>query len=139
MVHALVVLDASAALAMVLTEEEGQEVAELIGGTISVNGQIFVPGLFWYELGNGLLMAERTDRIASGSSSAALSSFCRLPIVTQQQGDFPILARIVSLAQENDLTYYDASYLELALRCGAPLKSFDAHLNKLKASFPLIL
>jgi predicted nucleic acid-binding protein len=139
MAHPLIVLDASAALALVLTEAEGQEVAELIGDTMSVNGQIFVPGLFWYELGNGLLMAERADRITPGSSSAALSGFSRLPVVTQQQGDFPTLVRIVSLAQENDLTYYDASYLEVALRFGAPLKSFDAHLNKLKASFPLIL
>jgi predicted nucleic acid-binding protein len=139
MAHALIVLDASAALALVLTEAEGQEVAELIGDTMSVNGQIFVPGLFWYELGNGLLMAERADRIALGSSSAALSSFSRLPVVAQQQGDFPTMVRITGLAQENDLTYYDASYLEVALRFGAPLKSFDAHLNKLKDSFPLIL
>ena len=51
MAYALVVLDASAALALVLAEDEGEEVAELINNTISINGQIFVPGLFWYEMG----------------------------------------------------------------------------------------
>jgi predicted nucleic acid-binding protein len=139
MVYALIVLDASAALALVLAEDEGEEVAELINNTISINGQIFVPGLFWYEVGNGLLMAERADRITPRSSSAAISIFAQFPITTHQETDFPIYNRIMSLARDNGLTYYDASYLELAVRFEAPLKSFDTHLRNLKTSFPLIL
>jgi len=139
MAYALLVLDASAALALVLAEAEGAEVAELIENTISINGQIFVPELFWYELGNGLLMAERADRIAPRSNSMAISIFTRLPIITNQETSFPIYNRVMSLARDNGLTYYDASYLELALRFEAPLKSFDTHLRNLKTSFPLIL
>ena len=139
MAYALVVLDASAALALLLAEDAGAEVAELINNTISINGQIFVPALFWYELGNGLLMAERGDRIASQSTSAAISIFAQLPIITHQESDFPIHNRVMSLARDNGLTYYDASYLELALRFEARLKSFDTHLRNLKISFPLIL
>ena len=55
---AAIVLDASAVLALVLAENEGTDVEKLIRDTVSINGQIFVPGLFWYELGNGLLVAE---------------------------------------------------------------------------------
>ena len=141
MPYTLVVLDASAALALVLAENEGAEIEEIISGTISINGQIFVPGLFWYELGNGLLMAERKNRISPQTNSAAVSSFARLPIVTHQGGetDYSIHHRIIGLARDNGLTYYDASYLELAMRYEAPLKSFDTHLVKLKASFALIL
>ncbi len=139
MPYAMVVLDASAALALLLAENEGAEVEEIINGTISINGQIFVPGLFWYELGNGLIMAERKNRISPQSNSTAVSSFARLPIVTHQETDFPIRNRIMGLARENGLTYYDASYLELAMRYEAPLKSFDTHLLNLKASFALIL
>ncbi len=139
MPHAVVVLDASAALALLLAENEGAQIEDLINNTISVNGQIFVPGLFWYELGNALLMAERGNRIATESNAAAVLGFARLPIVTHQETDFPTRHRIMGLARDNGLTYYDASYLELALRYDAPLKSFDTHLLNLKASFPLII
>ncbi len=139
MPYAIVVLDASAALALLLAENEGAEVEEIINGMISINGQIFVPGLFWCELGNGLIMAERKNRIGPQSNATAVSSFARLPIVTHQETDFTIRNRIMGLARENGLTYYDASYLELAMRYEAPLKSFDTHLLNLKASFALIL
>ena len=139
MAYGLIILDASAALSMLLAEAEGTEVAELISNTTSINGRIFVPGLFWYELGNGLLMAEQTNRITSQASSIAVSSLNQLPIVTQNELDLPVFNRIMTLARDNGLTYYDAGYLELALRFKAPLKSFDTHLLNLKKTFPLIL
>ena len=139
MAHALIVLDASAAMALVLAEDEGEEVAELIRDTIAVNGQIFVPDLFWYEIGNGMLAAERARRIAANTTFAAVSILIRFPVVTHRQTDFPVVERVLTLARENQLTYYDACYLELALRFQAPLKSFDVHLQSLKHSFPLIL
>ena len=97
--HSLVVLDASAALALLLAESEGAEVEEIIRNTISINGQIFVPGLFWYELGNGLLMAERKKRIAPQVNAAAISSFAQLPFVTDQERGFPVGNRIMNLAK----------------------------------------
>ncbi len=139
MAYPLVVVDASAAAALLLAEDKGEEVAELIRDTVAINGQIFVPGLFWFELGNTLLMAERAGRLTAQSSSAALTEFARLPIVIHQQSDFPAADRILTLSRENGLTYYDASYLELTLRFQAPLKSYDTHLVGLQASFPLIL
>jgi predicted nucleic acid-binding protein len=139
MAYTLIVLDASAALSLVLAEKEGQEVEDLLHDTLTVNGQIFVPGLFWHELGNGLIMAERADRIGTKHTSAAIANFTRLPIVTHPQSDFSAAERILILARENGLNFYDASYLELALRFEAPLKSFDKHLHSLSSSFPLIL
>jgi predicted nucleic acid-binding protein len=84
-------------------------------------------------------MAERADRLTPQSSSAVVSEFAHLPIVTHQQSGFPTADRILKLARENELTYYDASYLELALRFQVPLKSFTSHLVNLRDSFPLIL
>jgi predicted nucleic acid-binding protein len=139
MAYGLIILDASAALAMLLAEAEGTEVAELISDTTVINGQIFVPALFWYELGNGLLMAEQTNRITSQASSTAVFSLNQLPIVTRNEMDLPIFNSTMKLAGENGLTFYDAGYLELALRFKAPLKSFDTHLLNLKSLFPLIL
>ena len=59
--------------------------------------------------------------------------------MTHPQSDFTAADRILSLSRENGLTYYDASYLELALRFHAPLKSCDTHLVGLRSAFPLIL
>jgi predicted nucleic acid-binding protein len=139
MAYPLVVVDASAAAALLLAEDKGEDVAELIRDTVAINGQIFVPGLFWFELGNTLVTAERAERLTAQSSSAALREFARLPVVTRQQSDFTAAGRILTLSRENGLTYYDASYLELALRFQAPLKSYDTHLIALRDRFPLIL
>ena len=132
MPHALLVLDTSAALALLLAENEGTEVEKILHDTISINGQIFV-------LGNALLLAERKNQIDRQSNITAVSSFARLPIVTHQESDFAIRNRIMGLARQTGLTYYDASYLELAVRYEAPLKSFDTHIVNLKASFTLII
>ena len=139
MPYALVVLDASAALALLLAESEGREVAEIVNSTISSNGQIFVPSLFWYELGNALLMAERANRIGPHSNTTALSNFAQLPIVTHQDSDLATLNRVTGIAQATGLNFYDASYLELAMRYDALLKTFDTHLVNLKTSYPLII
>ena len=136
---ALIVLDASAAMALLLSEGEGSEVENLIRDTVSKNGQIFVPGLFWYELGNGLLMAEGRDRVTTDAATQALLAFTQLPIVTHQAPNASTQVRILGLAQVNGLTYYDASYLELTVRCEAPLRTFDSHLTALKTTYPVIL
>lgn len=51
-----------------------------------------------------------------------------LPIYTDLQPDFETRARIREIAEEFDLSYYDASYLELALRKDLVLKTFDKKL-----------
>ncbi len=65
MAFPLVVLDASAALALLLADEEGSEIAKVVENTINLNGQLFVPGIFWYELGNGMLSADTAMRATS--------------------------------------------------------------------------
>lgn len=134
----LLVLDASAALAMLLAEEEGAVVARAVEDTVAVNGQLFVPAVFWYELGNGLLNAERRNRMEHGAVVEAGRLFSRLPIVTHGAGDPADRQRIHELARRHDLSFYDASYLELALRCQAALATCDAHLLDLKGTFPAL-
>ncbi len=135
----LLVLDASAALALILAEEEGSKTAEAITDIAERNGQIFVPDLFWYELGNGLLSAERRDRITTEEASTALILFARLPIVNHPTADPRALEELLKLARIHQLTAYDASYLELTLRHKASLLTFDDHLQKLKSKYDCIL
>jgi predicted nucleic acid-binding protein len=134
----LAVLDASAALSLVLAEAEGDAVARALEHTVSANGQLIVPAIFWYELGNGLLTAERRSRIKREAIVTAGRLFDRLPIVTHGAGDPSDRQRIHELAHRHDLSYYDASYLELALRYQAALTTCDTHLLDLRGTFPAL-
>ena len=57
-----------------------------------------------------------------------------LPVYTEPQADGEIRSRIFDLAEEYDLSYYDASYLELARRYNLPLKTYDNGLLRTSSS-----
>ena len=96
------------------------------------NGQIYVPQLFWYEIYNAIL--SKTRRSSGGISKAdamdILYDLQKLPIYTEPQPDAQIRSRIFDLAEEYNLSFYDASYLELARRNGLELKTYDEELKK---------
>ena len=138
MAFPLVVMDASAALALLLSEEARTEVARIVEDTVAANGQLFVPAVFWYELENGMLNAERRNRMKREDVLAAGRLFSRLPFVTHGADDPVDRQRIHELAHLHGLSFYDASYLELALRYQARLATCDAHLLGLKDAFPAL-
>ena len=100
------------------------------------NGQIYVPHLFWYEMGNVLLSKTRRKQkgepvLSRSDAMDIMYDLQFLPIYTESQNDLQIRQRIFDLATDNNLSYYDASYLELSRRTGLPLKTYDADLKKL--------
>ena len=135
----LVVLDASAALAMLFADEEGDQVAILLRDVVENSGQVIVPALFWYELGNAMLSAQRRGRISAESSQEAAILVDQLPIVTRTGSEPDARDRIRALSLDHDLTYYDAAYLELALRLQCRLKTYDHHLLALQSRYPGIV
>ncbi len=88
-----------------------------------------VPPIFWYEIRNGLISNERCipARITVADSNAFLGLLSQLPIVIDP---LPSDAAVMEIARAHDLTSYDASYVELALRTGFPLASFDRKMKK---------
>ncbi len=125
MPNSALILDTSAAMALFLQEEQGVQAEKEIRSLLAVNGQIFVPSLFWYEVGNTLLIAKRKKRIDSDELLGIEYDLTQLPIVTDQTPDAAIRSRIREIAQNSDLTFYDASYVELSRRLNVPLLSFD--------------
>lgn len=94
------------------------------------NGQIYVPQLFWSEIYNVLLYKVRKNKpdqlgITKADAMDIFYDLQKLPIYTEPQSDGEIRSRIFDLAEEYDLSYYDASYLELARRYNLPLKTYD--------------
>ena len=135
----LCVVDNSYLIAAVLSaycEDENQNPAEYLESLISNNGQIYVPQLFWFEFGNVLLNAAKTKkdgtkaRITQVQLVEIMQLVGKLPIYTDSQPDSQTMQRIMTYAQEYELSFYDAAYLELAKRYNIPLKTFDKQLQK---------
>ena len=117
-------------------QDEQQEPEAVISNILSKNGQILVPPLFWYEIGNVLVNATKPNkhtglpRISPADVADIAYDLARLPIATDLLPDTEIRSRIQQLALYHNLSYYDASYLELSHRTGFSLKTFDQALLK---------
>lgn len=117
-----------------LCDDEFKDAAEVIERVILNNGQLYVPQIFWYEVNNVLLYKSRPNssggaKLTASQVSEILYDLHELPIYTDSQMSFDIQLKIRDLAQEYDLSFYDASYLELARRYNLQLKSFDKKLQ----------
>jgi predicted nucleic acid-binding protein len=89
-----------------------------------------VPGLWWLEVRNILIVNERRRRIAESDTAAFLLSLSRLRIRVDR---VPDENGVLRLARAHRLSVYDAAYLELAQREGLPLATLDADLRKAAA------
>ena len=92
-----------------------------------------VPILWFYEVGNGLLMAYRRKRITFDQIDGFLTRLKALPIDAAQQVPTEIL-ELPAIAQKHSLTSYDAAYLALARRFRLPLATTDAELRRAAAA-----
>ncbi len=106
------------------------------------NGQFYVPQLFWYEIENVLLYKIRKNKkgqvyLSKSDVMDIIYDLQQLPIYTDLQPDGEIRQRIFDMAEEHNLSYYDASYLELARRYSIPLKTYDADLSVAFESYKL--
>ncbi len=122
------VLDASLALQWFLVDEADRKYSLSVLSSLSEK-QAVVPLLWFYEVGNGLLMAYRRKRIAQDQIDGFLTRLKNLPIQAAPQAPMDVLD-LPALAQTHSLTNYDAAYLSLALRLGLPLATTDAALRR---------
>jgi predicted nucleic acid-binding protein len=126
------VLDASLALQWFLEDEENRKYSLAVLASLSEK-RALVPLLWFYEVGNGLLMACRRKRISLDQVDGFLTRLKALPIEAAQQTPSEIL-ELPALAQAHGLTNYDAAYLALALRFKLPLAISDSDLLRAVAS-----
>lgn len=124
-----VVVDASVAAAWCFRDEEGSTEAVAAMARLSTETGI-VPGLFWHEMRNVLVVAERKDRLEASAIDRHLRRLRLLPLVTDDdQSD----TDTVELARRHGLSGYDAAYLETAKRRGADLVTLDHKLASASA------
>ena len=118
------VVDCSVAMAWVLGDESSA-LAESALEQVTAHGAV-APALWWVEVRNLLLTAERRGRLTPKDTSLALAAFEALGIRLDHAPDGGAL---LGLARTHGLTSYDAMYLELSIRQQRPLATLDPKLN----------
>ena len=123
-----VVLDASLAIAWCLPDEASAPAEALLAALRQ--SQIFVPAIWVLEVANGLLAAERSRRITPAAIEEALATIATLVLHTEPAPALQDAGAILAVARANQLTAYDAAYLDLALRKGVTLATLDRRLRQ---------
>jgi predicted nucleic acid-binding protein len=123
------VLDASMTLAWQFTRTDPLE-AQLARKALSQIDveQATVPAIWFSEVTSGVLRGERQGIIRPDQSAYFLTELWKADIVADDQSPRTNQATVLVLARAYGLTAYDASYLELAMRRGAELATFDRKL-----------
>lgn len=123
------ILDASATLARLVARLDPAEVV-LSEATLQAlyEEDAVVPALWYSEITNGILVAERRGVSSPDKSALFLSMVREAPIVADTTPPSMVQTTILALARTYGLTAYDATYLELVLRTGKPLATFDRRL-----------
>jgi predicted nucleic acid-binding protein len=121
------VVDSSIALTWCFEDEASPETDGLFE-RVRDDGAV-VPALWHLEVANVLLQAERRGRIGRADVARRLMLISDLPIATDQETTPRAWRETLSLARAENLTAYDAAYLELAERRGLPLMTRDNELG----------
>ena len=119
------VIDASIVMASLL-DDERQPIADKALRQVGETGGL-APWLWQIETRNALLSAERRGRATDTRVDELLLELKGLPIQTDGEQR---LEEICLLARTHKLSFYDATYLELARRRRATLATLDSGLAK---------
>ena len=118
------VLDSSVTMAWVLRDEQSAQADAALEQVAEIGG--IAPALWWVEVRNVLVIAERRGRLTQEDTAAAVQAIDALGIHLDHAPDN---TSVLQLARTHGLTAYDAMYLELALRQQRPLATLDHKLS----------
>lgn len=122
------VLDCSLTLAWFF-EDESNAYAQAVEYSLT-RVSALVPSLWALEVANALLMGERRKRTTEAKVTSFLGLLKLLPIAADDETAIQAWQESMHLARAQQLSVYDAAYLELALRQGLPLATLDEKLRR---------
>ena len=122
------VVDASVGFAWVYQGQATPETDHLLN-EVAAGATVIVPALWYLEMSNVLLIAQRRHRLTALQRKAALEKLTAMQFTADEEGTHRAFGRTSELAEKYGLTIYDATYLELALRRSLPLASRDETLR----------
>jgi predicted nucleic acid-binding protein len=124
-----IVLDASMALAWLFKREDAAEASAASRGFVEVSRHgAMVPGIWFLELANTLLVFERAKRISEQNSTDYLKGLALLSITVDEMPFASSQQRALDVGRRYSLSAYDAAYLDMSIRHSATLATFDRQL-----------
>jgi len=126
------VADASFCGAWILPDEASPAAEALLRDLQERAVELVVPSLWIFEMGNLLRSSIRRGRLSETLAIEAFALLRSTPVTYSEAGPGSDAEAMLRLALRHDLSFYDAAYLELALRLNAPLLTAD---RKLKQAF----
>jgi len=123
------VLDASMALAWHFKRTDPPEaaMAQRALQTVKQDGAL-VQAIWYSEIANGLLLAEKHGVTTPAAVATFEADLTQLGILLDSALPDATMTLVLSLGRLWKLTASDATYLELSLRSGSMLATFDRHL-----------
>ena len=118
------VLDASCAVASVLGELTTTPRADAALRRV-VQDRVIVPAVFWYEVRHALVRARRRGRIDAGGFVSARKELAAIKTEADAGHDE---RAVFALVDRYSMSFYDACYLETAIRRGVALAAVDQKL-----------
>ena len=119
-----IVIDTSIIAASFFQDEKSDYIDAVISSLSTIVAT--APRIFAYEVRNALLVGMRRKRItrdAAGKAFHTVKSFNIRLLDPLSYED------VFALAEKHELTFYDAAYLDLAIRQKLPLASLDKKLR----------
>jgi predicted nucleic acid-binding protein len=121
------VLDASVAVAWCFEDERdalGDAVLESLR-----DDSALVPAIWPFEVANALVVAERRGRLTRSDLTRFTQLLSSLPIDIDRRTAEGIFDSVLHTAQAQNLSVYDAAYVDLAMRSGLPIATLDERLR----------
>ena len=118
------VLDCSVAMAWCFSDEANEKTQALLD-SLAHESCGYVPSIWLLEVSNVLLIGERKKRISQEDATRFFTLLWSLPINIDTAITQASIHRILEIGRNHQMSAYDASYLELALRRAAPIATLD--------------
>ena len=122
------VIDTSALISFLLPDEiSNQKIKEVFNSFVTEDYTFYAPHLLIYEVANVLKTAVVRGRVNAKDAKVIFEKFLNLPIIFLKV-DY---AKALELSLKYNLTFYDASYMQLAIQKKADLLTLDKRLTNL--------
>ena len=121
------IIDCSSTISLFLPDEINNDYTNKLYDSFKNNACV-VPSLWYYELSNVLLSSKKRNRINDNQINEIVNLIYDLPVEIENINFYYIQNNIFNIANDNNLSVYDASYLELAIRFNCSLATLDKKL-----------
>ena len=122
------VVDASVGFSWVYESQATTDTDALLNDVVA-GAAVVVPTLWFFEIANVLLIAERRKKLTAAQRKTARKSLEALSLTVDEEGHRSAFHKISEISDKYGLSIYDGTYLELALRRKLAIASRDEPLR----------